>query len=52
MCNIKQNKMKYIKRLNIDFDNWDILMDTNEQQIKDLHPIFYKFLIEKNLLGM
>jgi hypothetical protein len=45
--------MKYIKKLNIDFDNWsDILMDTNEQQIKELHPVFYKFLKEKNLLGI
>jgi hypothetical protein len=45
--------MKYIKRLNIDFDNWvDIPMSTNEQQIKELHPIFYQFLKEKNLLEM
>jgi len=45
--------MKYIKKLNIDFDQWDnIPISTNEQQIKDLHPIFYKFLIEKNLLGI
>jgi hypothetical protein len=45
--------MKYIKKLNIDFDQWNnIPIDTNEQQIKKLHPIFYKFLIEKNLLGM
>jgi len=45
--------MKYIKKLNIDFDNWDnIPMPTNEQQIKELHPIFYQFLIEKNLMNI
>jgi hypothetical protein len=45
--------MKYIKKLNIDFDNWvDIPMNINEQQIKKLHPIFYQFLIEKNLMNI
>jgi hypothetical protein len=44
--------MKY-KKLNINFDNWvDIPISTNEQQIKDLHPIFYKFLIEKKLMSI
>jgi len=42
--------MKYI---NINFDNWvDISMSTNEQQIKELHPIFYQFLIEKKLMDI
>jgi len=45
--------MKYIKKLNIDFNNWNnIPIDTNEQQIKELYPIFYQFLIEKNLLDI
>jgi len=43
--------MKYIKKLNIDFDNW-VDMPTNEQQIKELHPIFYKFLKEKKLMNI
>jgi len=44
--------MKYIKKLNIDFNNWDnIPMSTNEKQIKELHPIFYQFLKEKNLMN-
>jgi hypothetical protein len=45
--------MKYIKKLNIDFNNWvDIPMSTNEQQIKELHPIFYQFLKEKKLMDI
>jgi hypothetical protein len=45
--------MKYIKKLNIDFDNWgDIPMTINEQQIKELHPIFYKFLIKNKLMNI
>jgi hypothetical protein len=45
--------MKYINKLNIDFDNWgDIPMNINEQQIKELHPIFYKFLKEKKLMNI
>ena len=45
--------MKYIKRLNIDFNNWDnIPMTTNEQQIKELHPIFYQFLIKNKLMNI
>jgi len=44
--------MKYINKLNIDFDNWGDIPNINEQQIKKLHPEFYNFLIKRNLLGM
>jgi len=40
-----------MKKLNIDFNNWiDIPISTNEQQIKELYPLFYDFLIKENLL--
>jgi len=45
--------MKYIKKLNIDFDNWNIIpININEQQIKKWHPIFYKFLIKNKLMNI
>jgi adenosine deaminase len=45
--------MKYIKELNIDFDNWDdIPMSINEQQIKELYPVFYQFLIKEKIMDI